>query len=124
MIERIHPSELMDRTREMKYKGYRLVTMSAVEDEGGLEYIYHFDKDLEMVNFAVTVPWDESPESISGVFGSALLVENEIQDHFGVRFRNLALDFQGSFFLEEEVHKAPFCSMGIKREENNEEGEE
>ncbi|MFO7817490.1 MAG: NADH-quinone oxidoreductase subunit C [Thermodesulfobacteriota bacterium] len=119
MIERIRKTELMHRVADMKNNGYRLVTMSAVNQDDSIEYIYHFDKDLQMVNFAVTLHKNENPESISGIFSCALLVENEIQDHFGVSFENLALDFKGAFLLEDEVQNAPFCSMGIRREESN-----
>jgi ech hydrogenase subunit D len=124
MIERIKRSELKNRVWEMKNMGYRLVTMSSVDTGEDIEYIYHFDKNLNMVNFAISVPHGESPESISEIYGSALLVENEIQDHFGVSFTGLALDFKGSFFLEDEVQKAPFCAMSIKRQESNAEGNE
>ena len=46
------------------------------------------------------------------------LVENEIQDLFGVRFKGLAIDYERTLFLDEEVEDAPFCrKMASKNRE-------
>ena len=40
-----------------------------------------------------------------------MLIENETQDQFGVRFDGLPLDYQGGMYLEGEVTRAPFFTM-------------
>ena len=59
----------------------------------------------------LTVAKGESVPSISGVYFAALLIENETQDHFGVTFDGLVLDFGSRLYLEEEVKKYPFCKI-------------
>jgi ech hydrogenase subunit D len=59
----------------------------------------------------VKVPKDRPVPSISGIYFCALLVENEMQDLFDVRFEGLALDFNRTLLLSEETKKvvnAPF----------------
>ena len=60
--------------------------------------------------------------SISGVYFAALLIENETQDHFGVTFDGLVLDFGGRLYLEEEVEKYPFCKVSMEKKESVREG--
>ena len=48
--------------------------------------------------------------SITAVYSAAFLGENELQDLFAVRFENLALDFQRTLYLEEEITTIPFCN--------------
>jgi ech hydrogenase subunit D len=92
--------------------GWRLVGVTAlVADERHVELLYHYDKACDMAHLRVKVPKDFSVPSISGTYFCALLVENEIQDLFGVRFKGLALDYQRALLLSEDarnVVNAPF----------------
>lgn len=101
---------LVGEVARLKAEGYRMVTLTCVEqDESSLEVLYHFDRDLELNHLRLTVARETIVPSISSLFFAAFLVENEIQDLFGLRFHGLALDYQGSLYLDEEVGKAPFC---------------
>lgn len=114
----IESSAVKTKAGEMKSGGYRFVTMTCVEiDENTLEIFYHFDKDLELVNFKTTVEKDKNMPSISEEFFAAFLVENEIVDHFGLKFDGLVLDFGGTLYLDDsdDVQRTPFCKYGVKR---------
>jgi ech hydrogenase subunit D len=103
-------------TAKIKVEGYRFVTMSCTSlDENKLDILYHFDKDLELKHFRLTITKDTPVPSISPVYLAAFLVENEIQDLFGVRFSGLALDYGRTFYLEPEVKVAPFCKYNITK---------
>ncbi|NDY55754.1 NADH-quinone oxidoreductase subunit C [Desulfovibrio sulfodismutans] len=96
--------------------GYRLLTLSCVDlGEAGLDILYHYDKNLHLENYRLTVPRGETVPSISGVYFAALLVENEIRDQFGVCFDGIVLDFGGTLYLEDEVRTSPFCKFSVSQ---------
>jgi ech hydrogenase subunit D len=100
----------------MKAEGYRLVTMSATElDADNVDILYHYDKNLTMKHLRLTVGKDVHVPSISPVYLAALLVENEIQDLFGVRFKGLAIDFNRTLYLDEEIKTTPLCRYTVTR---------
>ncbi len=99
---------------KIKIEGYRFVTMSCTELDGdSVDILYHFDKNLELKHFRLTVGKEGVVPSISPVYFAAFLVENEIQDLFGVRFSGLAVDYERTFYLDEEVKGPPFCRYTV-----------
>ncbi len=93
-----------------KAEGYRLVTLSCTAlPDGNYDILYHFDKDLKLKHLRLTVAGNAVVPSISSVYFSAFLVENEIQDLFGLRFSGLAIDYKRTLYLEKEVKTTPFC---------------
>ncbi|MDD2320210.1 MAG: NADH-quinone oxidoreductase subunit C [Geobacteraceae bacterium] len=111
----LSPDKIITQTRILKDEGFRFVTMSSTDLGESICVLYHLDKDLQLVNLKVDVPKGSKIPSIASVYGSAMLVENEIKEHFGVEFDGLPLDFQGMLYLDEEVQKTPFCKIGITR---------
>jgi ech hydrogenase subunit D len=103
---------------KLKIEGYRLVTLSCTEiDADTLDLLYHFDKELALTHLRLAAAKSESVPSISPVYFAALLIENEIQDFFGIRFQGLVVDYQGTLYLEEEALKTPFCRLSIRQGE-------
>ena len=99
---------------EMFRGGWRLVTQSVVDlGEEGLDLLYHYDKDLEIRHYRLTVPHGTVIPSTSGVYFAALLIENENRDLFGIPYDGLVLDFNRTLYLEEagEPINAPFCKI-------------
>jgi len=110
----ISPENVVGETAKMKVEGYRFVTLSCVElDETTVDILYHFDREFQLKHFRLTVPKDAPVPSISPVYFAAFLVENEIQDLFNIRFQGLAIDFDRTLYLEEEVKKTPFCKYVV-----------
>ncbi len=100
------PDALVPKVQEMKANGYRLVQMCAARlGDGQLEVNYTFDKDYAFANLRILVA-AESPSlpSVSGVYWSALLYENEMHDLYGIKFPGLVLDFQGNFYKVAKKH--------------------
>jgi ech hydrogenase subunit D len=114
----ISPDDVITQMRNLKYEGFRLVTMSSVDLGDSVSVLYHLDKDLQIINLRVNVPKGKKMPCISSVYPGAFLVENEIKEHFGVDFDGLPIDFEGMLYLDEEVRKTPFCNMGINRHDN------
>lgn len=116
---KINKEDLIATSQEIKKSGQRFVTMTCLEtDEDHLEIIYHFDKDLEITHYRMTVERNETIPSLSPVFFAAFLVENEIIDQFGVTFENLVLDFGGTLYLDDndDISTTPFCKYGVKHQ--------
>ncbi|MEJ5364891.1 MAG: NADH-quinone oxidoreductase subunit C [Desulfosoma sp.] len=110
----VSPEHVVGACAERKAAGYRFVTMTCVAvDEHMLDVLYHFDKDMELEHLRLRIPKDSCVPSITPVFFAAFLVENEIQDLFGLRFCGLAIDYKHSLYLDEAAPKAPFCKGAV-----------
>lgn len=91
---------LMTEAARIRDDNWRLaaVTCVAASDQGA-ELLYHFQRNLDMRHYRVTVPGGVMPPSLVGLFPCAFLAENEIQDQFGLAFLGLAPDFRGRLYL-------------------------
>lgn len=92
-------------------QGYRLVTMTAVDCGESFDIYYHFDRNYEMCNLKLELAKGTDLPSISGVCPCAFVIENEIQDLFGITITGQALDFCKHFILDEDAPEKPFCRV-------------
>lgn len=114
-IMAVSAEALVGEVARLKVLGYRLVTLSCTElDATTVDVLYHFDRDLELKHLRLTAPKSTPVPSISPVYFAALLVENEIQDFFGLRFDGLLVDYRGTLYLEEEALQTPFCRFSLR----------
>lgn len=111
----LNSDTIITETKKLKDTGFRLVTLSSSDLGESIDLLYHLDNDLEMATLRVNVFKGKKTPSITSVYSCAVLVENEIKEHFGVDFDGLSLDFTGMLYLDEEVQKTPFCKIGVNR---------
>ncbi len=91
--------------------GLRLIAVTAVDhDAESVDVLYEFGQELSIEHARLTIPKGDTIPSISGVFFAALLVENEIQDQFGLIFDGLVLDYHRTLLLDADVTEIPFRS--------------
>ncbi|HHW57448.1 MAG TPA: NADH-quinone oxidoreductase subunit C [Clostridia bacterium] len=112
--------------KEAKYyynNGYRFVTETCLEEESKFRIIYTFEKGYQLYSFHVYISPTEEVPSISKIYFAALPVENEIHEMFGVKFKNLVLDFQGLLFLGEYAPISPQASIEIMRRSKGDKNE-
>ena len=110
----VTPDKVVGEVAKIRLDGYRFVTLSCVNlADGLLDILYHFDDNLRLKHLRMTIPRDIPIPSISKVYFAAFLVENEIQDLFGVHFTGLALDYGQTLYLEPEVKVPPFCKYSV-----------
>jgi len=110
--------QLLAETSKSKYQGYRFVTASCADNgDDTIDVFYHFDKNYEMKNVKVTVKKGEEVPSISQVFFSAVLVENEMKELFGINITDMAIDFGGHMLLSEEELDSPMLRRQITIEQ-------
>ena len=89
---------LLGEVLEMRDAGYRLVQIGATRTEG-FEINYSFDKDLTFVNLKIKLADnDQEIPSISGIYWSAFLYENELHDLFGLQIKHINIDYKGTFY--------------------------
>ena len=100
---------LISETTRLKNEGYRFVTLTcSVLPEETFQIIYTFDRDYGLVHLTLSIPQGLAIPSLSPVYWAAFLVENEIQDLFGLRFTGLTIDYQRTLYLEDQAQEPPF----------------
>jgi ech hydrogenase subunit D len=97
-VIRVEAGQLVEQVQTLRQQGYRLVQIDCVRGED-FELNYSLGKDLSLLTLRVTLSGG-SPRirSLSGVYGSAALYENELHDLFGVQVEGLNPDYRGSFY--------------------------
>jgi ech hydrogenase subunit D len=112
----VNREELVGEVAKLRVQDYRFVTLSCVErDEDNFDIFYHFDKDLRLMHFKLSIARGLTVPSISPVYFAAFLVENEIQDLFNIRFDGLVVDYERTLYLEPEIKVTPFCRYTVTR---------
>lgn len=98
-IEAIRVDQLCDKVRALREQGMRLAQISATLLPDDVELTYSFDLNDCLSNLRVLVPAVGGVlPSISGIFGCAVLYENEIHDLFNVRVEGMTVDFKGNLY--------------------------
>lgn len=102
-------------------EGYRLVQIHCTRIDTGFELNYSFDRDCHFTNLRLTIDSDAEVQSISRIYWNAFLYENEISDLFGIKIKNIVLDYHGKFY--QTAVSAPFSKpeQEEKKEDKNEE---
>lgn len=106
-VKIIELNELESEVRSYFDQGYRFVTLDCIQEGDQIQFLYHFDKDLELSHFRLYVDRDTVVPSMSHIYMCMFLIENEIQDMFGMKFSDLVIDYQGRLLLTDEVPPAP-----------------
>lgn len=117
MIENLYEiskDQLLGEVQNMMYEDFRFITATCVDTgDNNLDVIYHFDKDLEMRHYRIKVKRGDEVPSISKIFFSALLVENEMKELFGLNVTNILVDYGGHFLLSDDDLSSPMAKQQI-----------
>jgi len=97
-ITEIKAEELLDEVEKKRKENMRLVQISCTKKDNDFEITYSFEDGQNLENLRLNVPEDTEIESISGIYSYAFLYENEMKDLFGVKFKNLLVDFEGNLY--------------------------
>ncbi len=94
----VDKSAIVEKAGAFFKEGYRLVAITCAAKDS-FELTYSFDKDMKLSNVRVILPKnDPVVPSITKAFFAAFTYENELQDLFGIKVTDLALDFKGTFY--------------------------
>jgi Ni,Fe-hydrogenase III component G len=83
------------------------------------EIIHHFELEGSVEwakHIKVVIDKGDTLPSISNIYFSAVLCENEIQDHFNVKLSGLALDFKKRFLRAKESPEYPLIKERKEKE--------
>jgi NADH:ubiquinone oxidoreductase subunit C len=109
---------LLDEVKKYHIAGYRLVTTTCVDLGDKFDILYHFDKDYKLENLRLTVDKGTKLKSISSIYFSSILPENEMQDMFGIKFDGLVVDYGGKLLLGEDSPLSPMAHIQIVKKED------
>jgi len=102
-------SSLLQRVAALKKDGWRIVAISCSRLPGSFEVLYSFDRDYQLFTLRLELPSDNPKlPSVSSIFWSAILYENELHDLFGIQVDGIVVDFKGNFY--KTAVKFPFVS--------------
>jgi len=94
----IKPEELVGRVTELNKAGYRLVQICATKTDN-IELNYTFDNKYRFMDLKIALPSVEVEiPSISSVYWSAFLYENELKDLFNIKVKDIVIDYKGTFY--------------------------
>jgi len=100
--------EFIPAIQAMQASGARFVTASGVDHGDSFEIIYSFDiGDSVLDSIRLVVPKGEHVPSVSGIFPYAFMIENELQDCFGIDFTGLPINAGRHLLLEQSAMELP-----------------
>lgn len=98
-IEAIEVVDLVERVKQFRKDGCRLVQISATRLPNLVQVTYSFERENRIANLRLHLPAAEAKlPSVSGVFWCAFLYENELHDLFNIAVDGIAVDFHGKFY--------------------------
>lgn len=103
-IIEIEIGALIDNVGIMKKAGSRLVQICCVRetaDKGQVTHFelhYTFDNKYQLASYKVTIDPEAEIPSITGIYSSAFLYENEMHDLFGIKIMDINIDYKGTFY--------------------------
>ena len=102
----VSKSELITEIQKMLAQGYRLGTASCLDSGDRFEVIYHFELGVDLANVRVHIGKNDSLPSISHIYSSASLIENEMKELFSINIVGSTIDFKGGMLHGQESPKA------------------
>ena len=104
IINEIDIGTLIKNVYIMKDEGARLVQICCVKEPAGkgqalfFELHYTFDKGYQLRGYKIRITPETEILSITGIYPSAFLYENEMHDLFGIRVIGINIDYKGTFY--------------------------
>ena len=79
--------------------GWRYVQSFCTNTDDGLDFTVTFQKDAQMDNLRIKgIQKTDTVPSISDLYFSAFVFENEAHDLFGLNISDIVIDFKGNFY--------------------------
>ena len=140
-IKTISAHDLLAETLRLEKDGYRLVAISctnigikkcdlslesinsletdktkvsenSISSDNFMELSYSFDKGYDLLTLRFDAETEDEIESISIIYPYSFLYENEIKELFGVKIKDISLDFNNSLY--KIPVKTPFATKEEK----------
>jgi ech hydrogenase subunit D len=108
-IIQITKDDIVDEGKKLLDAGAKFVTAVCNDLDENLEITYFFstNRGIDLTCLRYTVGKDEEVPSLTGVTLSTLLIENEMKELFGLKVKDLAIDYGGHLMLAHDSPKTP-----------------
>ena len=108
-IKEISKGELITEGKKFLDAGGKFVTAVCNDLDTQLEVTYFFsiNRGVEMSGLRYKVAKDEEVPSLSATTLSTVLIENEMKELFGLKVKEIAIDFGGHMLLAEDSPVTP-----------------
>jgi Ni,Fe-hydrogenase III component G len=119
---KIDKSAIVSEGKKLLDAGGKLVTAVCNDLDAEMEVTYFFSshRGIEMTGLRYTVAKGEEVPSLTGTTLAAVLIENELQELFGLKVNGIAIDYGGHMLL---AHDSPSTPM-LKEKKAEPKGEE
>jgi len=111
----IEKDALLGAVSDLFAQGYRMVQIGCTTLENAYELNYSFDKDYLFKNLRITAKPEDEIQSISVIYPNAFLYENEVHDLFGIKIKNMSVDYKGTLYRT--AIKTPFSIDNLPKPE-------
>jgi ech hydrogenase subunit D len=107
----IELNELLGKVQGYADQNARLIQICCARLKDSQEINYSFDLRGSLENLKIKLPLENPPgiPSVSKIYFCGMLYENEMQDLFGLKFKDLVLDYAGTFYRTSTKH--PFINQ-------------
>lgn len=96
--EEIALDTLLNKVKEMKTDGRRVMQICATKIGEQYELLYTFVKEYDTHHIKVTIDPGMHVPSITDLFENAYLYENEMHDLFGISIDGISHDYKGGLY--------------------------
>lgn len=110
----IDKEDIREEVNNKKLYGNRFVAVACEKEGEYYELTYHFDNNYELSHIRILIKPDDVIKSISSIYPSALLIENEYKDLYGFEFEGLLIDYKGNLLLAENSPKTPMLDRNTQ----------
>jgi ech hydrogenase subunit D len=109
-IIQITKNDIVGQGKKLLDAGAKFVTAVCNDQDENLEVSYFFstNRGIDLTCLRYTVGKDEEVPSLTGTTLSTLLIENEMKELFGLKVKDLAIDYGGHLML---AHDSPTTPM-------------
>ena len=107
---KVDKNSIVAEGKKMMDAGGKFVTAVCNDLDKDLEVTYFFsaNRGTEMKGLRCTLAKDEVVPSLNGVTLATVLIENELQELFGLKVKGIAIDYGGHMML---AHDSPVTPM-------------
>ena len=108
-LKEISKDTLLQEVQKFADAKARFVTTvcSDLGDKLEVTYYFNYSPGVDMVALRMFVGKDEEVPSISGIYLTAVLSENEMFEQFGLKVKDMAIDFGGLMLLGKDSPVKP-----------------
>jgi len=109
-IKEITKNDIVSEGKKLLDAGAKFVTAvcNDLDEKFEVNYVFSQNRGVDLTLLRYAVGKDEEVPSLTGITLSTLLIENEMKEFFGLKVKDIAIDFGGHLML---AHDSPTTPM-------------